>query len=1145
MNKVRAEVRSVASQTDASAKKMKSSFNDAGSKISASFKKIAGAAAAAFSVKAIVDFSKQCVSAASDLQEVQNVVDTVFGSMSSEINAWAKNAKTQFGLGELSAKQFVSTMGAMLSSMGLSSGDMKTMSLNLTALAADMASFYNLSSDMAFDKIRAGISGEIEPLRQLGINMSVANLEAYALSQGITKSYQAMSQSEQAILRYNYLINATKNAQGDFARTSGSWANQVRVLSETFSQLKSNIGALLIQAFTPLLQMLNSLASKLVEVSNGIKSVFGIKQDTSGGGLSGAAESAGEVGENLDDANKQAQKLKNTISGFDELHIISPETETETSAGTGGMGISNPYGGAFDGVGEEVGKLDEKMQQMLDKLIERLSPVAEAVKLIKDTWTEAWNGGNGAQIIDNLKGYLNSLLDTIHNIGTAFKEAWQSDNAGVNFINTVQQGLNDIIALARSVQSSIAAAFASSSGVDFIKSIINGFGTLIDIVSAFAEGLSAAWDTNSAGTELIKSLMDGFSAVAELVSAVGATIAETFRSMPGQEMFGSLIALAQSLLGIVENVADAFKEAWQANGLGQNVLNGIAGIVTSISEGAKILADNFRAAWNENELGRRIIEALLNAVNSIIERVKSASEVFKEWASGVDFEPLLESALKLAEAFGNLASVIADKLAGIFESVLLPLAEWSIEAGVPELVNALADALNALATILDAIPPEALAGIAAGFLAMKAAIAGFSVVTAAVSGIQGFIAALNGVADAIVPIGMAIQGFISKLISMANVAVVTAVPAIQSFLGRVAAAASSVVSAAGGIGTLSAAFAGIGAAVVAVIPWFVDFESSWEGTKSRITEGVEELKRLPDMLGAAFTGSLPDVSMLDVITAKMNGTTVEVQTQAESIKGAFAGISPAIQGAFGGIRDFASSAFGSLSAAASSAVSGIQSAFAGMGAGIQSAFTGLREGASNIFDGLADTVSGIFNTIKSTISSVASSIGDAFASPIETIKNAFNSLLATVKNIVGTIKSLLSGVDDDISAAQSNASSVSSGSGASARAVTYSIPALPELAGGGILRKATAVVAGEYPGAASNPEIIAPQKMLQQIISKSNESMAADIVAGLAGVMAQQQEQNSQELTAKLSGDDLLFAVEKAKKRRGTSLSSNFAFGGI
>ena len=219
MNKVRAEVRSVASQTDASAKKMKSSFNDAGSKISASFKKIAGAAAAAFSVKAIVDFSKQCVSAASDLQEVQNVVDTVFGSMSSEINAWAKNAKTQFGLGELSAKQFVSTMGAMLSSMGLSSGDMKTMSLNLTALAADMASFYNLSSDMAFDKIRAGISGEIEPLRQLGINMSVANLEAYALSQGITKSYQAMSQSEQAILRYNYLINATKNAQGDFART--------------------------------------------------------------------------------------------------------------------------------------------------------------------------------------------------------------------------------------------------------------------------------------------------------------------------------------------------------------------------------------------------------------------------------------------------------------------------------------------------------------------------------------------------------------------------------------------------------------------------------------------------------------------------------------------------------------------------------------------------------------------------------------------------------------------------------------------------------------------------------------------------------------------------------------------------------------
>ena len=172
------------------------------------------------STVALVNFTKSSLELGSNLAEVQNVVDVTFGSMAEDINKFASTAITQLGLSETSAKQYASTMGAMLKSMGLSTSQALEMSKAITSLSADMASFYNLDNDAAFEKIRAGISGETEPLKALGINMSVANMEAYALSKGITKAYNSMSQSEQAILRYNYLLSVTADAQGDFVRTS-------------------------------------------------------------------------------------------------------------------------------------------------------------------------------------------------------------------------------------------------------------------------------------------------------------------------------------------------------------------------------------------------------------------------------------------------------------------------------------------------------------------------------------------------------------------------------------------------------------------------------------------------------------------------------------------------------------------------------------------------------------------------------------------------------------------------------------------------------------------------------------------------------------------------------------------------------------
>ena len=236
---------------------VKDTMGGAESTVSTAAAKIAKAIGSAFVVKQVIEFGKAAIGVASDLNEVQNVVDTTFGTDGAiKVNEWARNAAEAFGESELQAKQFTSTLGAMFKSMGVGQADMEEMSMSLAGLAGDMASFYNLDPTEAFEKLRSGISGETEPLKQLGINMSVANLEAFALSEGITKAYTSMTQAEQATLRYQYIMSATADAQGDFANTSDSLANQQRILQLEIQTLAAEIG----QDLMPIAQEILTIA---------------------------------------------------------------------------------------------------------------------------------------------------------------------------------------------------------------------------------------------------------------------------------------------------------------------------------------------------------------------------------------------------------------------------------------------------------------------------------------------------------------------------------------------------------------------------------------------------------------------------------------------------------------------------------------------------------------------------------------------------------------------------------------------------------------------------------------------------------------------------------------------------------------------
>ena len=344
---------------------------------------VTGAVAA---IAKLVQLGKESVELASDLQEVQNVVDTVFGNMSGEIDSFATDAITQFGLSQTAAKQFASTMGAILKSMGFRGQELSDMSTNLAGLAGDLASFYNIDAETAFQKLRAGITGEIEPLRQLGINLSQANLEQFRLSRGITTAYNAMTEQEKAMLRYQYILEATGDAQGDFSRTSGGWANQVRVMREQINAIKAEIGSGLMEILLPVVRGINWLLSQVIRGLQALRRFFSrgkggtasmdTMTDATAALTSEANAAAGAVG-GIGKAAKSAAKAFTTAS-FDELHQLASDAASAAGGGGGGGG----------GIGGLVGDIEDEiaaLNQATDKTEEGESALRHWVR----TWYDA------------------------------------------------------------------------------------------------------------------------------------------------------------------------------------------------------------------------------------------------------------------------------------------------------------------------------------------------------------------------------------------------------------------------------------------------------------------------------------------------------------------------------------------------------------------------------------------------------------------------------------------------------------------------------------------------------------------------------------------------------------------------------------
>lgn len=380
----------------------------------------------------------EAIDISSDLTEVQNVVDVTFGNMAYKVEEFAKTSIQQFGMSELSLKQYASRFQAMGSAMGISgasignansflnkqtngyiglSDSMSDVSLNLTKLTADMASFYNVEQSAVAEDLASVFTGQTRPLRQYGLDLTQATLQEWALKNGLDADMKSMSQAEKTMLRYQYVMANTGAAQGDFARTANTWANQVRILKQNFQQLASVIGGVFINALKPLVSALNGAMSHIIAfaetISNALGKIFGWKYESGGGGMTSdfgdAAESADDIADSTGETAKNIEKMQAGLRAFDELKTIDIK-DSSSDSGSGGSGSGGASGGGASG-GQWVGQ-----ESIFDTFKSDIDSLYELGEYIGKTLTDAMNSIDWDSVYEGARNFGKGLADFLNGL---------------------------------------------------------------------------------------------------------------------------------------------------------------------------------------------------------------------------------------------------------------------------------------------------------------------------------------------------------------------------------------------------------------------------------------------------------------------------------------------------------------------------------------------------------------------------------------------------------------------------------------------------------------------------------------------------------------------------------------------------------
>lgn len=563
---------------------IKQSFNGLGSAV----KKIGLLIGGAFAVGKLVQFGKECVELGSDLTEVQNVVDVTFTTMSDKVNEFAKNAMTSAGLSETMAKRYVGTFGAMSKSFGFSESQAYDMSTALTQLTGDVASFYNISQDLAYIKLKSVFTGETETLKDLGVVLTQSALDQYALANGYGKTTSEMTEQEKVALRLAFVQKQLSAASGDFIRTSDSWANQVRVMQLQLQSLKATVGQGLINIFTPILKVINILLGKLATLANAFKSftelITGKKSSgstsSSGAGLTGdvsgvqdtadaygqAADNAGKLAdstEDVADATKDAAKAaKGYLSPLDEINRYSTQDASSTASKTPSTSGSGSGGGGTS-LPSAVSNVDYGKMAEGETALEKISKSAEKLaKLLKKLWKP-------------------------------FQDAWKKE--GKNTIDAAQIALSGIAKLAKSVGRSLVEVWTNGTGTTMLTTMLRIAQNVLKTIGDIASGFADAWNKNNVGTQIIQNIADALVVVMQFVERIAADTATWAANLDFYPLLESISNLTSAFAPILESIGNVLE--WIYKNIVLPMLTwvievGLPTVINLVSKVATFLADH-------------------------------------------------------------------------------------------------------------------------------------------------------------------------------------------------------------------------------------------------------------------------------------------------------------------------------------------------------------------------------------------------------------------------------------------------------------------------------------------------------------------------------------------------------------------------
>lgn len=622
-----------------SQRKLSSGFGGIASKLTKLVIGVNAAKGAFNGLKSAMDYS-------SNLTEVQNVVDVGFGKYKSKIEDLAKTSIQDYGMSELTAKQIAGRFQAMGTAVGFSQKKMSGMSVELTKLSADMASFYNEDQEKIAKSMQSVFTGTTQPLRKYGIDLTQATLQEWAHKHGIDANIKSMSQAEKTMLRYQYVISQTGAAQGDFARTSNTWANQTRMLQQNFQQLGSTIGQIAINAFKPFVKAMNSTLVQLDKFAKSARDalgkIFGWEYEEGGGvtqtykdDMEDAADGANDTANATKKATKAQKEFNKQLQGFDRLNNLTSSKGKDNDGDGKGSGTSV---GELSNIGSGSGGKWKQKDSIFKKFESDIDTLEKLGKKISTTLSNAMEDIDWKSIYQKAAGFGTGLASFLNGLFAGGEGARLFSDLGstiANSLNTVLTGLN-----------SFATTFSWDEFGRNLGIGINGFfttwdaGLTADTFNNMANGVLTAMTSalNRIHWDLIAKR------IGELIKGIDA------KGIGGN--FGKLVnSMVNALYTLVSN-----KETWKD--LGTKIGDGINGFFKGFG----------KSGWKK--LGKTISNTFSGFVTTITTALNTVDwdyvgQCIGDFLSGIDFGKVAIDLAKLALAIGK---AIAKAIKGSMET---------------------------------------------------------------------------------------------------------------------------------------------------------------------------------------------------------------------------------------------------------------------------------------------------------------------------------------------------------------------------------------------------------------------------------------------------------------------------------------------